>query len=60
MPAFIKNKEDEKRWERAKAQAEEAGHKENWAYITSIYKAMNGGKVGSLQRIIALWRKSVE
>lgn len=57
MPAFIKTPEDEKRWDRAKAKAEEAGHKEDWAYVTSIYKNMNGGKVGraSLQRIVVAW-----
>ena len=58
MPAFIHTQKDEARWERAKEKAEEAGFKENWAYITSIYKRMNGGKVASLRRIIIRWMGS--
>lgn len=46
MPAFVKTKEDERLWEKAKGLAEDAGKKENWAYITGIYKNMKGGKVG--------------
>jgi hypothetical protein len=45
VPAFLKTKADEARWDRAKEQAEKAGQAENWAYVTAIYKSMNGGKV---------------
>jgi len=56
VPSFIRTKKDEARWERAKEKAEEAGFKGNWGYVTEIYKRMNGGKVASLRRIIALYR----
>lgn len=52
MPAFIKTPKDEDLWSKAKAQAEKAGHKEDWAYITGIYKKMHGGKV-AIQRVAA-------
>jgi len=48
MPAFIKTKEDERLWQKAQEIAEEAGHKENWAYVTGVYKKMKGGKVGGM------------
>lgn len=48
MPTFIKTKKDEARWEKAKALAKDQGQAENWAYITGIYKRMNGGKVADL------------
>lgn len=47
MPAFIKTKEDERLWSKAKGIAEKSGHKEDWAYITGIFKKMKGGKVAS-------------
>lgn len=47
MPAFVKTKEDEETWERAKERAEEQGEKGNWAYVTSLYKSMKGGKVAA-------------
>lgn len=41
MPSnVVKNKEDEKKWEKAKQIAEDAGQKENYAYIMGIYKKM--------------------
>lgn len=46
MPAFVKTKKDEHLWAKAKSIAEEAGHKEDWAYVTGIFKKMKGGKVG--------------
>jgi len=49
MPAFVKTKEDERLWAKAKGIAEEAGHKEDWAYVTGIFKRMKGGKVGGLR-----------
>lgn len=56
MPSHITN---EDRWQRAKVKAEEAGHKEEWPYVMSIYLKMNGGKVASLQRIIALHQRTM-
>jgi len=47
MPGFIKTKQDEKDWEKAKEIAAESGHKEDWPYITGIYKKMHGGKVAA-------------
>ena len=44
MPAFVKTKEDERLWAKARGIAEESGHKEDWAYITGIFKKMKGGK----------------
>lgn len=41
MPkGVVKTPRDEHKWERAKEIAEEAGEKENWAYIMGIYKRM--------------------
>lgn len=40
MPGFIKTPEDERLWTKAKALAAEQGHKEDWAYITGIWKRM--------------------
>ena len=51
MPGFIKTKKDEEVWSRAKEQAEKAGHKENWAYVNSIYQKMRGGSLNRFQRI---------
>ena len=45
MPGFVKTPEDERLWDKAKDLAKEQGHKEDWAYITGIYKKMKGGKV---------------
>ena len=42
MPGFIKTKEDERLWQKAKSRAEEEGHKEDWPYITGIWKKMKG------------------
>lgn len=42
MPSnVVKTPKDEKLWNRAKEQAAEQGHKENWAYVMAIYKNMN-------------------
>lgn len=49
MPAFVKTKEQEELWARAKEQAAKAGHAEEWDYVTAIYKQMNGGKVAVLE-----------
>lgn len=35
-----KTKRDEEKWDKAKELAEEAGHKEDFAYIMGIYKKM--------------------
>lgn len=56
MPAFVKTKEDERLWQKAKKLAEEEGHKEDWAYITGIFKKMKGGKVAS--RVVLRWKLS--
>ncbi len=45
MPAAVKTKADEKKWNKAKEKAEEAGQKENWAYVMSIFQKMKGGSV---------------
>jgi DNA-binding ferritin-like protein len=52
MPGFIKTKEQERLWQKAQDIAEKAGKKDNWAYVTGIYKKMNGGKV-AVERIAA-------
>jgi len=44
MPGFIKTKRDEELWTKAKEVAEKAGHKEDWPYITGIWKKMKGKK----------------
>ena len=63
MPGFIKTPEDEKTWEKAKAQAEKAGHKDNWAYVTQIYKSMHGGKVAgsaaSRYAVVGVYNRSM-
>ncbi len=53
MPGVVKTERDERLWEKAKGIAEKAGKKENWAYITGIYKKMKpdyefktGGAIG--------------
>jgi len=48
MPGFIKTKEDERLWKKAQGIAEKNGLKEDWPYITGIYKKMRGGKVGAI------------
>jgi DNA-binding ferritin-like protein len=48
MPAFVKTPEDERLWAKAKSLAEEQGQKENWAYVTGIFRKMKGGKVADL------------
>lgn len=55
MPAFVKTKEDERLWEKAKARAKEEGQEENWAYTTGIFKKMlpERFKEGSVQRVVA-------
>ena len=40
----VKTPKDEKLWSRAKAQAAEQGHSEDWAYVMSIYQNMKGKK----------------
>lgn len=42
MPGFVKTKKDEKAWDKAKSLAEEAGHKEDWPYVTGIWKKITG------------------
>lgn len=44
MPGFIKTPEDERLWQKAKDRAEEQGHKEDWPYVTGIWKKMKGEK----------------
>lgn len=51
MPGFIHTKKDEEKWNRAKFLAEKAGHKEDWPYVTPIFKSLNGGKVSSVERV---------
>lgn len=52
MPSnLVKTKKDEKYWNRAKEKAEEAGHKDNWAYVVSIYKRMRGSSLNRFQKI---------
>lgn len=55
MPAFVKTKEDERLWEKAKARAKEEGQEENWAYTTGIFKKMlpERFKEGSVHRVVA-------
>lgn len=48
MPAFVKTKQDEERWSRAKQIARDEGRAEDWSYVTGIYKRMSGGKVAGL------------
>jgi hypothetical protein len=40
MPGVVETKRDEHKWQKAKGIAEEAGHKDNYAYIMGIYKQM--------------------
>jgi len=42
VPSFLKTKKDEDMWAKAKAFAEESGHKDDWPYITGIWKQMQG------------------
>lgn len=53
MPAFIKTPAQERLWEKAKGLAEEAGHKEDWPYITGIYKKLHGGRVALQSKSVA-------
>lgn len=53
MPGFIKTKRDEELWDKAKERAAEEGKKDNYAYITGIYKKMKGGKVAD-DRVVSL------
>ena len=54
MPGFVKTKEDERLWAKAKGLAEEQDHKEDWPYVTGIFKKMKGGKVaGARERVAA-------
>ena len=48
MPGFVKTKEDERLWKKAKTVAENNDHTEDWAYITSAYKQMKSGKVAAI------------
>lgn len=50
MPSFLKTPEDERLWQRAKEQAAEAGHAEDWPYVTGIWKRMKGKKAWGQQR----------
>jgi hypothetical protein len=56
MPAFLKTPEDERLWQKAKDRAEEQGHKEDWPYITGIWKKMKG-KDASVQKVADRWLK---
>jgi hypothetical protein len=60
MPAFLKTKADEERWARAKARAKEEGHAEDWAYVTAIYKRMNGGKVAEFEERVAYGKEFLD
>ena len=51
MPGAVKTKKDEKLWQRAKDKAEDAGHKENWSYVMSIYQKMKNGSLNRFDRI---------
>ena len=51
MPGAVKTKADEKLWSRAKDKAEEAGQKENWAYVMSIFQKMKNGSFNRFQKI---------
>lgn len=51
MPGAVKTKKDEATWDKAKGKAEDAGHKENWPYVMSIYKNMKEGKFNRFKRI---------
>jgi hypothetical protein len=60
MPAFVKTDKDEELWARAKERAKEQGRAKDWAYVTSIYKSMKGGKVGAMEARVALvWRRRI-
>ena len=52
MPAnVVKTPEDEKYWQRAKDQAAEAGHKEDWPYIMAIFQKTTGRTASSQLRL---------
>jgi hypothetical protein len=54
----VKKKRDEEKWEKAKQIAEEAGKKENYAYIMGIYKKMKPDyefKNKTALRVAARW-----
>ena len=50
MPSFLKTKEDERLWGKAKSIAESHGHDGDWPYITGIWKNMSG-KTASASRV---------
>lgn len=52
MPAnVVKTKEDERLWNKAKGLADEAGKKDNWAYVMGIFQKMKGK--AAAQRVVA-------
>lgn len=58
MPnSLVKSPEDEKLWQKSKAIATKAGEKDNYAYITGVYKKMKGIKE-SLREIKNLLEES--
>jgi hypothetical protein len=43
MPvSVVKSRADESRWAKAKEQARKAGHENDWPYVMSIYKKLEG------------------
>lgn len=64
MPVnIVKNSDDEKNWEAAKAEASKQGQEKNWAYVMSIYKKMSGNNldkqasVDSDESLIERWKQ---
>lgn len=52
MPTnVVRSKEDEKKWQAAKAQAKKQGKGDNHAYIMAIYKSMKGEKESMYSKI---------
>lgn len=47
-PSVVKNKEDERLWDKAKDIAAEAGKKEEYDYVMGIFKKMNPDRFASL------------
>jgi len=55
----VKTPADEKKWEKAKDLAAEAGKKDDWAYIMGIFKKMNPdrfARAASAAHVAALYR----
>jgi hypothetical protein len=60
MPkGVVKTKRDEEKWDKAKGIAEEAGHKDDYAYIMGIYKKMKPDyefkNKDSARRVASMW-----